>query len=66
MGSSFGPSVIARISNWKLSENHILLSMVIGFVLAIVFFLLPDSTGDWIERVIPFFAGLICLFILKK
>ena len=66
MGSSFGPAVIARISNWKLSENHILLSMVIGFVLAIVFFLLPDSTGDWIERVIPFFAGLICLFILKK
>ena len=66
MGSSFGPSVIARISNWKLSENHILLSMVIGFVLAIVFFLLPDSTGDWIERVIPFFAGLICLFILKN
>ena len=66
MGSSFGPAVIARISNWKLSENHILLSMIIGFVLAIVFFLLPDSTGDWIERVIPFFAGLICLFILKK
>ena len=66
MGSSFGPAVIARISNWKLSENHILLSMVIGFVLAILFFLLPDSTGDWIERVIPFFAGLICLFILKK
>ena len=66
MGSSFGPAVIARISNWKLSENHILLSLIIGFVLAIVFFLLPDSTGDWIERVIPFFAGLICLFILKK
>ena len=66
MGSSFGPAVIARISNWKLSENHILLSMVIGFVLAIVFFLLPDSTGDWIERVIPFVTGLICLFILKK
>ena len=66
MGSSFGPAVIARISNWKLSENHILLSMIIGFVLAIVFFLLPDSTGDWIERVIPFVAGLICLFILKK
>ena len=66
MGSSFGPVVIARISNWKLSAIHVALSMIIGFVLAVVFFLMPDSTGDWIERVVPFFLSLACLFILRS
>ena len=66
MGSSFGPVVIARIANWKLSAIHVAFSMVLGFVLAIVFFLMPDSTGDWIERVVPFFLSLACLFVLRS
>ena len=66
MGSSFGPVVIARIANWKLSAIHVAFSMVLGFVLAIVFFLMPDSTGDWIERVVPFSLSLACLFILRS
>ena len=66
MGSAFGPSVISKILRWNVSATSILISILIGFVLAVLFFLLPNTPGDWLERVIPFMLSFCYLFLAKK
>ena len=66
MGSSFGPAVISKIMKWKISAIHLLTSIMLGFVLAVIFFLLPNTPGDWLERVMPFMISLALIYFLKK
>ena len=66
MGSAFGPSVISKILKWHVSASSILISIVVGFSLAVIFFLLPNTPGDWLERVVPFLVGLCYLFLKKN
>ena len=66
MGSAFGPSVISKILRWNVSASSVLSSILIGFVLAVLFFLLPNTPGDWLERVIPFMFSLCYLYLIKK
>ena len=66
LGASIGPVVIMRLSNVQLNPKAILPAMVIGFSLTIVFFLLPDGPGDYMERTIPFILALAILFITRK
>ena len=66
MGSSFGPAVISKMMKWKISAIHLLISIILGFVLAVIFFLLPNTPGDWLERVMPFMVSLALIYFLKK
>ena len=66
MGSAFGPSVISKILKWHVSASSILISIIVGFILAVIFFLLPNTPGDWLERVVPFLVGLCYLFLKKN
>jgi uncharacterized membrane protein YfcA len=51
---------------WKISAIHLLISIMLGFVLAVIFFLLPNTPGDWLERVMPFMISLALIYFLKK
>ena len=44
-----------------LSTLWLVLGVIIG-----MFFYLPNSIGDWMERVLPFSIGLILIYFLKK
>ena len=66
MGSAFGPSVISKILKWNVSASSVLLSILIGFVSAVLLFLLPNTPGDWLERVVPFALGFSYLFLTKN
>ena len=66
MGSSFGPAVISKIMKWNISSQHLLFSIILGFVLAVLFFILPNTPGDWLERVVPFMTSLILIYFFKK
>ena len=66
MGSAFGPAIIAKLLGWKVQPKNIFITILSGFVLAIIFFYLPNSIGDWMERVLPFSIGLILIYIFKK
>ncbi len=66
MGSAFGPSVIAKILKWEVKASSVLLSILIGFIFAVFFFLLPNTPGDWLERIVPFILSLSYLFLMKK
>ena len=66
MGSSFGPAVISKIMKWNISSQHLLLSIILGFALAVLFFILPNTSGDWLERVVPFMTSLTLIYFFKK
>ena len=66
MGSAFGPAIIAKLLGWKVQSKNVFITILSGFVLAIMFFYLPNSIGDWMERVLPFSIGLILIYFLKK
>ena len=66
IGSAFGPILLVKLSGMKIPANGILLAMTCSFVLAIIFYYLPNTPGDIAERTLPFFAGLIILILASK
>jgi Na+/proline symporter len=65
LGSAFGPTVFMRLAKLRLHPTGVLLSILTAFALAVVFYLLPDTPGDVLERMAPFFAGLAVLILVR-
>jgi sodium/proline symporter len=58
MGAAFGPLLLVRLAGKRVRPGSTLGAMWTGFVLTVIFYLLPDAPGDFLERVLPFFAAL--------
>jgi sodium/proline symporter len=58
LGASLGPLVLVRLSGKRIRPGSTLGEMWAGFLLSLIFHLLPDSPGDFLERVLPFIAAL--------
>jgi sodium/proline symporter len=58
LGASFGALLLVRMSGKRVRPGSMLGAMWAGFSLTILFHLLPDSPGDFLERVLPFVAAL--------
>jgi sodium/proline symporter len=58
LGASFGPLLLVRVSGKRIRPGSALGAMWAGFVLSVLFHLLPDAPGDFLERVLPFIAAL--------
>lgn len=58
LGASFGPLLLVHLSGKRVRPNSALGSMWAGCLLTFIFHLLPDSPGDFLERVLPFVASL--------
>ncbi|MEJ8567862.1 sodium/proline symporter [Elongatibacter sediminis] len=66
LGAAFGPTVFARLTGRRIAPVAVLASIVTGFALAVVLFLLPNAPGDVAERVVPFFASALVLLSLNR
>lgn len=66
LGSAFGPTVIMRLARVPLRPIGVLLSILTGFASAVVFYLMPDTPGDVLERMVPFCLGLAMLFQFRQ
>lgn len=66
LGSAFGPTVVMRLARVRLHPGGVLLSILTGFASAVVFYLMPDTPGDILERMAPFCAGLSVLFLCRQ
>lgn len=53
MGSAFGPVLILKLAGYRIDGRAVLASIATGFGLTIVFYLMPDTPGDWVERLVP-------------
>jgi sodium/proline symporter len=66
LGSAFGPTVFLRLAGIPLRSSGVLASIIAGFGLAVLFYLLPDTTGDWLERLVPFCVAMAVLWWLGR
>jgi len=58
LGAAFGPLLLVRLTGKRVRPGSTLGAMWSGFILTVLFHLLPDSPGDFLERVFPFIAAL--------
>ena len=58
LGAAFGPLLLVCLSGKRIRPGSALGAMWAGFTLSLLFHLLPDSPGDFLERVLPFVAAL--------
>lgn len=58
MGAAFGPLLLVRLSGKRVRPGSTLGAMWAGFTLTLLFHLLPDAPGDFLERVLPFVTAL--------
>lgn len=58
LGAAFGPLVLVRVSGKRIRPGAALGAMWAGTILTLLFHLLPDAPGDFLERVLPFVAAL--------
>jgi len=62
MGSSFGPVLIVRLAGRRPPARVVLAALCTGFALTVVLHLFPDTPGDAVERLVPFFLALAIVF----
>ena len=53
LGSAFGPLVILRVLGRQIEPRAMFLAMAVGFGGTVVLHWLPDTSGDWAERLLP-------------
>ncbi len=66
LGSAFGPVLFLRLANVPLKGGAVLVSILTGFVLAVIFYLMPNTPGDILERLVPFCAALGVLLLAGR
>ena len=66
LGAAFGPTLIFRLGGIRLKPAGVLTSIVTGFVAAVTFYLLPDTPGEILERLVPFALATLVLFVLRE
>ncbi len=54
LGATFGPLVLFTVFRWRYAPAAAPVAMVVGFVGTVVFYVLPDTPGDFAERFLPF------------
>jgi sodium/proline symporter len=58
LGASFGPLLLVRLCGKRVRPGATLAAIWSGFILSLLFHLLPDAPGDFLERVMPFITSL--------
>ncbi len=66
LGAAFGPTVFMRLAGVPLKPIGVLLSILTGFSLAVVFYLMPNTTGDILERLAPFCVSFAVLLLFRQ
>ena len=66
LGAAFGPVVLMRLAGIDITSMGIFLGITVGFVLALVFYQMPNTPGDILERLAPFLAATIVLVLNRR
>jgi len=65
LGAAFGPLLFARLFGWQISPLGQFSGIWLGFGLAVGLSWLPDTTGDFAERFLPFALHFIFLYLIR-
>jgi sodium/proline symporter len=61
LGAAFGPVVFFRLADVALRPGAVLAAILTGFGLSVLFYLLPATPGDVLERLAPFAMATLIL-----
>ena len=65
LGAAFGPSLFARLAGVPIKAIGVLISIATGFSLTVILSLLPNTTGDIAERLLPFILASVVLVLFR-
>ena len=65
IGSALGPVILCRCLGVTFSSGRILPAIATGFIAAVSCYLLPNTPGDILERLLPFTLGLAVLLLRR-
>lgn len=67
LGAAFGPPLLVRLAGFHVPPAGVFAAMAIGFLGTVWCYWLPNTPGDWLERLVPFFASLaICAAAARR
>jgi sodium/proline symporter len=67
LGAAFGPPLLVKLAGLEVPPAAVFAAMAIGFLGTLWFYWLPNTPGDWLERLVPFFASFsVCLWTARK
>jgi Na+/proline symporter len=66
IGSALGPVIVCRALGARLAPERIFPAIGVGFLSAVICYLLPNTPGDIAERSLPFLLGLAILLLPSK
>ena len=66
LGAAFGPTLFFRLAGIRTKPSGVLMSIVTGFVAASAFYLLPNTPGDILERLVPFVLATTVLLMFRE
>jgi sodium/proline symporter len=67
LGSAFGPPLVARLAGFELPPAGVFAAMAAGFAGTVLLYWLPNTPGDWAERLLPLTASAgICLAAARR
>jgi len=58
LSAAFGPLLLVRLTGKRVRPGSLLGAMWSGFILTMLFHLMPDTPGDLLERCLPFIAAM--------
>lgn len=58
LSASLGPLLLVRLTGKRVRPGSSLGALWAGFVLTLLFYLMPDTPGDLLERCLPYIAGV--------
>jgi len=66
LGAAFGPTLFFRLVGARIKPGGVWLAILLGFGLSVLFYLLPNTPGDILERLVPFASGVVVLLFSRQ
>lgn len=65
IGSALGPVILCRALQLRFPSGRILPAIASGFIAAVACYVLPNTPGDILERLLPFSLGMAVLLVRR-
>jgi Na+/proline symporter len=66
IGSALGPVILCRGLGLLFPTKRIVPAIAVGFIAAVTCYLLPNTPGDILERLLPFSLGMLVLLAGRR
>lgn len=66
LGAAFGPVLFARLAGFYVTPLSVFSSILLGFGLTVILSFTANAPGDIAERLLPFMAALVPLFMFGR